>query len=302
MRVMAPAHQNPTGPIGIIAGSGSLPGLVARAAVNSGRGTFVVALDGFAEAGLNAFPHVRVRYSATSKILRHLRAAGVVDLVLVGGLHRPAGLGYLRYVGPGVLWQALRNLDLFNSGDSTMLQRIVIWFEREGFKIRGADEIAPDLVLPPLDLGRFSPDASTETDITRGFDAALGLGRLDIGQGVVIARGRVLAAEAAEGTDAMLARVAGMRAQIAKTGRRLKPLGVLVKTPQPIQDLRVDMPAIGPDTIKGVVDAGLVGVAIAARRVLVLDPEEVRRRADEAGIFVTARKISTGDADRSEDA
>lgn len=298
----ASAPVTPEGPIGIIAGSGSLPGLVAQAAVTSGRGAFVIALDGFADAGLNAFPHVRVMYSETSRILRHLRAAGVVDLVLVGGLQRPVGLGYLRHVGPGVLWQALRNLDLFNSGDSTMLQRIVIAFEREGFNIRGADEIAPELVLPPLDLGGVSPDAKTEADITRGFEAALGLGRLDIGQGVVIARGRVLAAEAAEGTDAMLARVAGMRAQVAKTGRRLKPLGVLVKTPQPIQDLRVDMPAIGPDTIRAVADAGLLGVAIAARRVLVLDPEEVRRRADEAGVFVTARDISQGDVGRSEGA
>ncbi|MFV2091843.1 MAG: UDP-2,3-diacylglucosamine diphosphatase LpxI domain-containing protein, partial [Hyphomicrobiales bacterium] len=83
-----------------------------------------------------------------------------------------------------------------------------------------------------------------------------------------------------------------MRAQTVKSGHRLKPLGVLVKTPQPIQDLRVDMPTIGPATIKGVTDAGLEGIVIAAHRVLVLDPEEVRRMADEAGIFVTAREIS----------
>jgi len=292
--MMAPGPTSTSGPIGIIAGSGSLPRLVAQAAISSGRGAFVVALEGFAEKGLSTFPHIWARYSEASRILRHLRAADVRDLVLVGGLQRPSGLGYLKDVGPRVIWRALRNLDLFRSGDSTMLQRIVTAFEREGFTILGAHEIAPELVLPPLDLGTVSPDADTWPDIARGFEAALGLGALDIGQGVIVARGRVLAAEAAEGTDAMLARVAQMRAQAAKSGRRLRPLGVLVKAPQPIQDLRVDMPAIGPKTIQGIVDAGLVGVAIAAHRVLVLDPEEVRRVADEAGVFVTARELTGG--------
>ena len=287
----APDPVSASGPIGIIAGSGSLPGLVARAAVASGRGAFVVALDGFADETLGAYPHVRLRFGEAARILRELRAAGARDLVLVGGLSRPAGWGYLRDVGPSVLWRALRNLDLFGSGDSTMLQRIVTALEREGFNILGAHEVAPDLVLPPMDLGAVTPNLKTEPDIARGFAAALGLGALDIGQGVVVARGRVLAAEAAEGTDAMLARVAGMRAQAAKDGRRLKPLGVLVKAPQPIQDIRVDMPAIGPDTVAGVADAGLQGIAIAAARVLVLNPEEVRRLADEAGVFVTARQI-----------
>lgn len=288
----APASASASGPIGIIAGSGILPGLVAEAAIANGRGVFVVALDGFADKTLTAYPHIWARFGEAARILRQLRSAGVRDLVLVGGLTRPAGLGYLRDVGLSVLWRALRNLDLFGSGDSTMLQRIVTALEREGFNILGAHEVAPDLVLPPIDLGAVSPNAKTQTDITRGFTAALGLGALDIGQGVVVARGRVLAAEAAEGTDAMLARVAGLRAQAARDGRRLKPLGVLVKAPQPIQDIRVDMPAIGPETVEGVVNAGLVGIAIAARRVLVLDPEEVRRRADEAGIFITAREIS----------
>jgi len=287
----APGRENSPGPIGIIAGSGSLPGLVARAADTAGRGSFIVILEGFADTGLASFPHVRVRFSEVSRILRHLRAAGVRDLVLVGGLQRPSGFAYLKDIGPSVLLKALRNLDVFKSGDSTMLQRIVAAFEREGFNIVGAHEIAPELVLPPMDLGTVTPDLKTEPDISRGFTAALGLGSLDIGQGVVVAGRRVLAAEAAEGTDAMLARVAEMRAQVAKTGRRLKPLGVLVKAPQPIQDLRVDMPAIGPKTIRGIVDAGLEGVAIAAHRVLVLDPEEVRRVADEAGVFVTARDL-----------
>ncbi len=288
----APGPTLNSGPIGIIAGSGSLPGLVAQAAVSSGRGAFVVALEGFAEKGLSTFPHIWARYSEASRVLRHLRAADVSDLVLVGGLQRPLGLGYLKDFGPQVIWWALRNLDLFRSGDSAMLQKIVTAFEREGFTILGAHEVAPELVLPPIDLGAVSPDANTEPDIDRGFEAAIGLGTLDIGQGVIVARGRVLAAEAAEGTDAMLERVAEMRAQVANAGRKLKPLGVLVKAPQPIQDLRVDMPAIGPKTIQGIVDAGLVGVAIAAHRVLVLDPEEVRRLADEAGVFVTARKLS----------
>ena len=268
-----------------------MPRLVADAAIADGRGAFVVMLEGFAERGLDAYPHMVARFSEIERIIKGLRAHNAMDLVFVGGMRRPMGYGYLRDVGPSVLWRALKNLDLFRSGDSTMLQKITSGIEREGFNVLGAHEVAPELVLPPSNLGAIIPPSACESDITRGFQAALGLGALDIGQGVIVAGGRVLAAEAAEGTDMMLGRVAEMRAVASQSGRQLKPLGVLVKCPQPIQDIRIDMPAIGPDTIESVARAGLQGIAIAAQRVLVLDPEKVRQLADEAGLFVTARAL-----------
>lgn len=292
------AISNPSaarGPLGIVAGGGKLPGLVAEAALASGREVFIVSLEGFGEKYLEKYPHIVARFSETSRLLGALRNAGVQDLVLIGIVRRPNGFRYLRDVGPSMLWKAFTNLDLFRGGDSTLLQKIVNALEREGYNVLGAHEVAPELVLPPGEIGAIKPKADAEVEITRGFEAALGLGALDIGQGVVVARRRVLAAEAAEGTDAMLVRVAGLREKAAENGRKLKPMGVLVKCPQPIQDVRVDMPTIGPDTVRGAVKAGLVGIAIAAHRVLVLEPEEVRRLADEAGIFVVARDISVNE-------
>ena len=106
----------------------------------------------------------------------------------------------------------------------------------------------------------------------------------DAGQGAIVAAGRVLAIEGAEGTDAMLARVADMRAN-----NRLRlsgSAGVLVKAPKQGQDLRLDMPAIGPKTIEGAVKARLRGVAVAADHVLITERERCAREADAAGLFV----------------
>lgn len=284
-----------TGPIGIVAGAGRLPGIVADAVIAGGRDAFVVALHGFAEKGVKTHPHIEARFSEVTRIIRKLHAENIKDLVLVGSLSRPSGFGYLRDVGIDVLWRALINIDLFRSGDSTMLQRVLEALEREGFNILGAHEVAPELVMPPANLGNIKPGRDDEADISRGFEAAIGLGALDIGQGVVVSRRRVLAAEAAEGTDRMLARVSEIRSSENADGLIGEPRGVLVKCPQPIQDLRVDMPTIGPDTVRGASVAGLKGIAIAAHKVLVLEPEAVRRLADERGLFVTARDL--GDFD-----
>lgn len=277
------------GPIGIIAGGGALPELIAEGVTARGRGVFIVALEGFAGDGVLKFPHVRARISQGGRIVDELRRAGVHELVLIGDVRRPKG--FIWDSGLSTIWYTLRNLDLLRSGDASLLQRVVTVLGRAGFTVLGAHEVMPQLVLPEGPLGRVKPGRLARGDIERGFEAALGLGALDIGQGVVVVRNRVLTAEAAEGTDRMLARAAELkRAYAAEHGAQPR-MGVLVKCPQPIQDLRVDMPTIGPRTIQGAAAADLEGVAIAARRVLVHEPEEVRRLADEAGLFVVAREL-----------
>ena len=166
-----------------------------------------------------------------------------------------------------------------------MLAGLAAIFEREGVRIVGAHEIAPRLLAPAGPIGARAASAEDEADIALGARLLESLSRFDAGQGAVVAAGRVVAIEAAEGTDAMLARVAEMRAN----GRlRFAGLaGVLVKAPKRGQDMRLDMPAVGPKTIEGAVKAQLKGVAVAAGCVLILERELCAREADAAGLFVT---------------
>lgn len=271
------------GPVGIIAGAGILPERVADAVIDSGRQVYIVALTDFADPVLARFPHDWARISRGSRIIGLLKKNRCEEIVMVGGVRRPRS--FVREAGFGLLWFAIRNLDLLAAGDSTVLGRVIRVLEREGFTVRGAHELAPELVLPAGVLGTCLPDRQAEADIARGFRVALGIGALDIGQGAVVSGNRVLAVEAAEGTDQMLARVAALNR--VRRGRR----GVLVKCPQPIQDLRVDMPTIGPETVRRAAEAKLAGIAIAANRVLVSEAETTRRLADELGLFVIARDL-----------
>lgn len=271
-----------SGPIGIIAGGGGLPAAVARAAKDQGRDVFIVALDGFADQPFSGLPGVRLRISQASRIVGALKQNGCREVVLVGSISRPASLP-LRDAGLSFLWLAIKNFDLLVGGDASVLSRIVTGFENEGFVVRGAHEIATQLVVPEGPVGLIHASEQSRRDIEHGLRAAHLLGTLDVGQGVVVARGRVLAVEAAEGTDAMLSRVSAIRPSPQK-----KPVGVLVKCPQPIQDRRVDMPTIGPATVRAAAAAGLAGIAIVANQVLVADPEETRKTADDLGLFIEA--------------
>ncbi|HYJ58442.1 MAG TPA: LpxI family protein, partial [Methyloceanibacter sp.] len=119
------------------------------------------------------------------------------------------------------------------------------------------------------------------------------LGRLDVGQAAVVANGYVLAVEAAEGTDAMLARCAELRAA-GRAGRRHLS-GVLVKAPKPGQEERVDQPTIGPETVKKVAEAGLAGIAVAAGRVLMAERAATIEAANVHQIFVVGERFPESD-------
>jgi DUF1009 family protein len=144
--------------------------------------------------------------------------------------------------------------------------------------------VAPDITAPQGPLGRHAPDADTSADIARGFAMLDALSPFDVGQAAVVARGHVLAVEAAEGTDGMLERIAALR----KSGRIGLPrgVGVLVKAPKQRQDRRFDLPSIGPDTVHKLAQAGLAGVAVIAGGTIVAEPQRVVEQADASGVFV----------------
>lgn len=265
-----------TGRLGVFAGAGPLPARIVAAARGEGRDVFVLALEGIADFGaLDGVPHATVRLGAVGSALRLLREAQVTDVVLAGPVPRPS-LGAIGLDARGV--RMLASLGLGGRGDDRILARIVAELEAEGFRVVGVDDVLGGVVAPAGSLGRIAPDAEALVDIALGARAARAIGALDIGQAVVVQQGLVLGVEAVEGTDALLARVAGLR----RDGRG----GVLVKLAKPGQERRVDLPAIGPATVAGAHAAGLAGIAIEAGGTLIVDADQVRAAADATGLFV----------------
>ena len=270
-----------TGPapaaLGILAGGGTLPGRVAAAAQAAGRRVFLVGLEGFAEpAVLAPFPHEAARIGAAGRILGLLRANACGDLVLVGPVRRPSLLD-LRPDAEGARLLARIGRAAF-TGDDGLLAAIVRVLGEEGFSVIGAHEILTEVVAPKGLLTRSGPDATALADIARGVAVTRALGAVDVGQGCVVQQGIVLAVEAIEGTDAMLARAA--------TLRRPGPGGVLVKLVKPGQDRRADLPTIGIRTVRAAAEAGVRGLAFEAGGTILAEREAMVAAADAIGLFL----------------
>jgi DUF1009 family protein len=274
------------GPLGIICGGGAIPLAVAAAVQRRGRRVMLFALRGFVDAqAVAAFPHCWIAIGQFGRFRRLARAEGCRDLVLVGGLVRPA----IRQVR--LDWATLvempRILRAFRGGDDHLLTGIGRILESDGFRLLGAHEVAPDITAPPGALGLHLPDADALGDIVRGFEMLDALSPFDVGQAAVIAKGRVLAVEAAEGTDAMLQRVVALR-EAGRIGLA-RGTGVLVKAPKQRQDRRFDLPSIGPDTVLHAARAGLAGIAVVAGGSIVAEPQRLVEAADKNGLFVLGR-------------
>ena len=266
----------PQGPLGIIAGSGGLPARVIESCRAAGREVFVLAFEGEADrATVETVPHAWCRIGAAAMVLDLLHANAVRDLVLAGGVRRPS-LAALR---PD--WRAARmfaRIGYRALGDDGLLKAVIKEFEREGFRVIGADQLLDEAELPEGPLGQVRPDADALADIAHGMRLARAIGALDIGQAVVIQQGLVLGVEAIEGTDGLLRRCVLLR--------RDGPGGVLVKAEKPGQERRADRPVIGPQTVLLAAESGLRGIAAEAGATLVLDRDEVIRLADSTGLFV----------------
>ncbi len=263
--------------LGILAGGGPLPGQVAEAAREAGREVFILGFEGFAEPDIiAAYPHAYARLGAAGTILAQLRARNVSDLVLIGPVRRPSLLA-LRPDAEGARILARIGRAAF-LGDDGFLAAIVRVLGEEGFRVLGAHEIARDTLAGPGCLTRAPPDAAANADIARGVAVLHALGRVDVGQACVVQQGIVLALEAIEGTDAMLARAA----TLARPG----PGGVLVKLVKPGQDRRADLPTLGPRTITAAHDAGLRGIAFEANGTILLDRPTMIDAANRAGLFL----------------
>jgi UDP-2,3-diacylglucosamine hydrolase len=263
--------------LGVLAGGGRLPIQVATAARAAGRQVFIVGLEGFAvREFLEGWPHEIIRIGAAGRIIQALREHGCRDLVLIGPVRRPSLLDIRPDTdGVKILGRIGRAAFL---GDDGLLAAVIKIFGEEGFRVIGAQDVLRTALGPTGLLTTTGPDAQAVSDIERGLAVVRALGAVDVGQACVIQQGMVLAVEAAEGTDAMLARCKAL----ARDGIG----GVLVKLVKPGQERRADLPTIGPETIRGVATAGLRGVAFEGGGTILAEREASIASANTIGLFL----------------
>jgi DUF1009 family protein len=266
-----PADQ---GPVAIICGGGTFPFTVADACLKNGRPVVLFALRGWADPErVRNYPHHWAHVVQLGRFLRLARREGCRDVIFIGTLVRPSlrqlinfDLATLR-----VLPRAIRH---FYGGDNHLLTGMAGMLEEHGFRLLGAHEVAPEILVQEGPLGQRMPSESDLADIRHGLEVLRAMGPLDIGQGVVVANRHVIAVEAAEGTDLMLQRVAELR----RNRRFRAPLGtgVLVKAP------------------KGIAAAGLAGLAVTAGGAIIAEPQIVVQKADQAKVFVAGIGAANG--------
>ena len=284
-RKVEPVSGNSGTGIGIIAGNGAFPFEILESLRRAGHEPFMVCLRGFVnprDEYLHDVRHAWADMLDPKRIIALLRENKIERVVLGGGVSRPGPMALLS------IYSFFRNRDelrrIVSGGDDRILRGVVRLFEENGFSVVGIDEIASDLLAPAGLLGGLAVHEAVSADISLALSCLHDMGRYDLGQGLVVAEGRILAIEGPEGTDAMLERVRQMQ-----KNRRVILEGVsaiLVKAAKPGQDRRVDLPAIGPRTIKSAKAAGLAGIAIKAGEVVLIHRRLLKQEADRAGLFV----------------
>ena len=263
--------------LGIIAGGGALPGLIARACEGEGREILVIAFEGETDpATCVGVPHRWLGLGAVGTLLKSLRQADCREVVLAGAIRRPS-LSSLKVDLRGMRLMG-RIARAKARGDDALLSLVIEELEAEGFNVIGADDLIATLCAPAGAIGKRAPHEDAERDIAIGIEAARALGAQDIGQAVVVQAGRVLGVEGVEGTDELIKRCAALQ--------EAGPGAVLVKMKKPGQERRADLPTIGATTIERLAEAGFRGVAVEAGETLILERAQAIARADAHGVFM----------------
>ena len=279
-------------PLAIICGGGSFPGAVADAVAARGRRPVMFGIKGWAEpAVIGRYVHHWIALGQAGRFFRLAKAENCREVLFIGTVLRPP-LTALR-----LDWHTIklmpRVIRFFRGGDDKLLSGVAGVAESGGLRVVGVKDVAPELFVPEGVLGRERPSPRDNGDIQHALKLIATLGPFDVGQATVVADGNVIAVEAAEGTDHMLARIAELRG----LGRVSAParVGVLVKAPKPGQDRRFDLPSIGPRTIELVARAGLAGIAVTAGSTMIAEAEAAIAAADRDKIFVVGvREPSPG--------
>ena len=281
------------GPLGILACGGPLPLEVAEAGRRQGRAIHIVAIDGFASPEVTRFPHETVSLGQLGRMLASFKRAGVAEMVIAGAMQRPNLLrlkvdwGFFRHL-PKVL-------ALTKGGDDSVLRRVIRFFEGEGLTVVGAGDVAPELLAPAGAIAARPPSLAQGEAMARAARLIAALGRYDMGQGVVAGPDGIVAVEGTRGTDAML-RDLGPGGVNEGLGRG----AVLVKLAKPGQEMRIDLPTIGPETVRRADAAGLAGIGVGAGAAIVLERARLASEADAAGLFVIGLDAASVGASEAE--
>jgi DUF1009 family protein len=278
---MSAAKESSIRKLGIIAGGGTLPLKLIHSCEMQDIEVFIIGFEGQTNTNiLGGHKYLMTRIGAAGQIIKTLKAHEISDLVLVGSIRRPS----LTELKPDLKTiELFTRLGLRSLGDDSLLKALRVELEKEGFKIHGVQTFATGLLIGEGPLGKYKPKKQDMDDIDHGIMLSQNIGKLDIGQSIIIQEGIVLGVEAVEGTDALI--------------RRCKPLkregrgGVLIKTCKPQQDKDLDLPTIGPETIIQAVGAGLVGVVFQANSTIILDAQQIIELANKHKIFVYGYNI-----------
>ena len=270
-------NKNTDKKIAIIAGALDLPLLTRDALKRAGWDVFVIGLKNFYDPRLN--PDMVIRLGGAGSAVRMARKLGIKKITFVGALGHP-DLSDLR---PD-FWtlRALLKIIKHQRGYDSMAVAVNKVLEKQGFEVLAAQDLSPELAFQKAGVQtKKKPTAADKKNIERAIEVSHTIGAADIGASVVVDK-MVVAVEAAEGTAKMLERVVNMR----KNKKKIS--GVFAKMTKPGQDLRIDIPAIGVDTVKAVAAAKLRGIVVNTKTCFVVNKEAVIKQADKEKIFILA--------------
>ncbi len=282
-----PAHHSSGGRLGVIAGSGRFPFLVVDGARRAGCHVTVVGLRGFAEPALAAQAD-SFRWSGLARLgqwIRILRRRDIKDVVLAGAVQKTSMYGRFRLLRLLPDWTSARLwfFRLRDKRNDAVLSAVADEFARHGIVMQDCVRYAADHLAPEGVLTRAQPSEAQLRDADFGWRIAKELGRLDIGQSVAVKETEVIAVEAVEGTDRMIERAG-----------QLCPRGgwTLVKTAKPNQDMRFDVPTVGPETIANLARNGARMLVIESGKTVLVDRQTLLADAHRLGVVILSRSAT----------
>ena len=264
--------------VGLIAGDGSFPLEVAKSISQKNKEIFIIAIKGSASKDIERYPHLWIRIGQIGKAIRALKENNCKELILIGGVKKPNV--WLLNPDFGALKLFFKLIVLPIKGDASILKTLLNFLEKDNkFKVVGAEKYISYLLMSKGLIAGEKINEQANIDIDIAVENCKNIGSKDIGQACVVVNGQIIASEDSSGTDKML------RGIISKE-IRFHNEGVLVKLAKPIQDRRVDLPAIGMQTIKLAKEIGLCGIAIEEKSSFISNKERVLKFANKSNIFI----------------
>jgi len=263
--------------IGLIAGGGKFPLMIAHSVRKQGFRIIAVALQGETDASLaeNVDKVVWIELGQLGKLISTLKKNGVQKALMAGTITKHRMFGTIKPDRKGL--NLISKMEVLH--DDGILRAVADELAREGIDILSSTHYMPELLAPPGTLTKRKPTQTEDEDITFGWQVVKELGRLDIGQCVVVRNRTVLALEAMEGTDET----------ILRGGRLAREKAVVVKVSKPNQDLRFDVPSVGLETVEVMSRVQASVLAVEAGKTLLFDKSDMITYADKVGISVIAR-------------